>query len=94
MFQGLRPKTSVSSMSDLAGCTPPVSKLELVDASIVAGSATKRLPTCRFVKQCRCPGTDEQLFDCEMKNTPGLPLPIPPQKRLPLPIPPQKRMRS
>jgi hypothetical protein len=80
MFQGLRPKTLVSSMSDLACCTPPVSKLELVDASIVAGSATG---TCsRFVKQWRWPGgTDEQRFDCEMKNTPGLPLPIPPQKR-------------
>jgi hypothetical protein len=80
MFQGLTPKTSVSSMSDLACWTPPVSKLQLVEASIVAGSAISRCSF--FVKQCRWPGgTDESRFDCEMKNTPGLPLPIPPQKR-------------
>ena len=77
-FQGLRLKTSVSSMSDLAGCTP-VSNHELAYASIVTRST--KGTCCRCVKQCRWPGdTDEQRFDFEMKSTTRLPLPMPFQK--------------
>ena len=77
-FQGLRLKTSVSSMSDLTGCSP-VSNVELVYTNIV--TRTAKGTCCRCVKQCRCPGdTREQCLDVEMKTTSGLPLPMPFQK--------------